>query len=440
MVSVFFRMAVIVGLFGLLGGGAGFISPSSTRAAVPATPQVKTFAALWQRTPPTVDGDLSDWESFPKLVLNNETASYPVPAQRPRPDDLSGWASIVWTSDHVYLAVWVTDNAVVRNSRNWRLDDMAEFVFDLDGDAAFSLGDLRFTLSPDGLVTDNGGLPLGVVSAIRRHEQGWLGEMAVPITQFGSDFLSNTQVGFTWGLQDDDGGVLLKQLVWEGTTSSAPSAGQGLLSFVNGPRREWMTFRPGVDGYNGITDATLNSWPGNENTNFGNSPVIAVRGEKQWHLVIKIEPPPLPPEARALAARLHMNLVDPPPANPNNNGTTWARAYRLLRAWDENSVTWFQARTGQRWTRGGADGIGSDRSDVVVAQTRLTPQTRTYTWDLGHLIADWYARPEANHGLIIRGEAGANVLYHFHSSECTANPTCAPWLEIYVELPPPSTE
>jgi hypothetical protein len=436
MFSSFFRIAATLLVLALIGGG---IHPAYAVASAPAAPtaQAKTFEAVWQRTPPTVDGDLSDWEPFAKLPLNDETASYPTRSQRPRPDDLSGWASIVWTSDHVYLAVWVIDNAVVRNSRNWRLDDMAEFVFDLDGNAAFSLGDLRFTLSPDGLVTDNGGLPLGVISAIRRHERGWLGEMAVPITQFGTDFLSNAQVGFTWGLQDDDGGVALKQLVWAGTTFGTPSAGQGLLSFVNGPRREWMTFRPGVGGYHGITDATLNSWPGNENTNFGNAPVISVRGEKQWHLAIKIEPPPLPPGARVLAARLHMNLVDPPPANPNNSGTTWARAYRLLRTWDENSVTWFQARTGQRWTIGGAGGIGSDRSDVVVAETRLNPQTRSYTWELGALIADWYARPEANHGLLIRGEAGANVLYHFHSSECTANPTCAPWIELYVELPPP---
>lgn len=434
----FFRVAVILGLLALIGSGVRSVSASSVAPAAPVTQQVKTFEAVWQHTPPIVDGNLSDWERFPKLVLNNDTASYPAPAQRPRPDDLSGWASIVWTSDHVYLAVWVMDNTVVRRSRNWRLDDMAEFVFDLDRDATFSLGDLRFSLSPDGLVTDNGGLALGVISAIRRHERGWLGEMAVPITHFGTDFLSNAQVGFTWGLQDNDGSVALKQLVWAGATFSAPSAGQGTLSFVNGPRREWMTFRPGVGGYNGITDATLNSWPGNENTNFGNSPVISVRGEKQWHLAIKIEPPPLPPGARVLRGRLHMNLVDPPPANPNNSGTTWARAYRLLRAWDENSVTWFQARAGQRWTIGGAGGIGSDRSDVVVAETRLTPQTRSYTWELGNLVADWYARPEANHGLLIRGESGANVLYNFHSSECTVNPTCAPWLELYVELPPPT--
>ncbi len=411
-------------------------SLSFVPASVPAhaAPSIKTLDALWQRTSPIIDGNLSDWSAHPKQTLDKDTASYPPPNQRPAANDLSAWASIVWDSDKLYIAVNVTDENVVRRARNWYLDDMAEFTFDVDKDGAFSLGDLRLTLSPDGLVTNNGGLALGVISDIRRNTTGWQGELSLPLEQFGADFLSNAEVGFTWGVQDRDEGAILQQLVWEGATFSTPSPGQGLMRFTNGPIRRWITARPGVNGYDGIVEANLNGWQ--PDTNNGSAGIVSIRGNEQWHLAMKITPPPLAPGVRPLQARLHLNLADIA-NNPNNSGASRARLYRLLRPWDENTVTWNKATASERWARPGASSIGVDRSDIVIAEAQLNPQTRSYTWDISSQIQDLYANPNANFGFLLRGEAGANVWYQFYASECTANPTCAPWIEVYIEEPPP---
>ncbi|MCO6451529.1 MAG: DNRLRE domain-containing protein [Caldilineales bacterium] len=406
------------------------ISPAGT-----ASTTVKTLDASWQLNPPTVDGNLNDWAAYQHYILDKTTASYPSVNNRPEPDDLSAWAAIVWDSERMYVAIHVVDDNIVRDSRNWYLDDMGEFSLDLDKDGFFGLGDLAFTISPDGLVTTNGGLSLGFQTAVKHHDQGWDGEFSVPLYQLGSDFLTNAEIGFTWGVQDDDGDGTLRYLVWEGTSARQPSSTQGLLRFVNGPTREWVAYRPGQSGFNGIEETTINSWPGNENKNFGTDPVMSIRGREQWHLLMKVTPPTLPPGARALDARLHFNLI-----NVNNTGNkSNGRMYRMLNPWAENAATWFNADATTPWTVRGANGIGSDRSSVVISENLLQASQTEYVWELGSVIKDLYSHPENNHGFIFRGEDRDHVLFNFHSSECTASPDCAPWLEMLVEFPPPQT-
>lgn len=418
----------------LLALGGLLISPAASLRAAPANPAARSFDVVWQRTPPVVDGNLSDWSGYQKIQLDRTTASFPPVDERPQPNDLSAWASLVWDSDKLYIAFDVTDDNVVRVSRNWHFDDMAAFTFDVDNSGLFSLGDIRLTFSPDGLATDNGGLALGVESQTIRRANGWLTEASIPLDQFGSDFLSNAQIGFTWGVQDRDVGLGLQYLVWEGETYNAPTPAQGLMRFIAGPSRRWIIARPGVNGYDGISEGNLNGWE--PDLNNGSSLVASIRGDKQWHLAMKIVPPTLGPGVKPLAAKLHMNLVEAG-NNPNNSGTSRARLYRLLRPWDEAAVTWNSATASVRWARPGADSLGVDRSDQIIAEAQLTPQVRTYTWDISSQIQDMYAHPDQNNGFLFRGEQGSNVWYQFHSSECTANPTCAPWIEIYVEEPPP---
>ena len=406
-------------------------SPARSLAAT-----VKSFDSSWQRTPPTIDGDLSDWEGRPRMMLDKDTASAPSPGFRPEPDDLSAWASILWDSDYFYVAGYVIDDVVVRDSRNWYFDDMVEFALDLDNNNVFSLGDLLFTVNPDGLVTTNGGLSLGVDSVVTTRDDGWQFEFAVPLYQFGSEFLSNSEVGFTWGAQDDDAdGFSIKKLVWEGSSARFPSAGQGRLRFVDGPTREWVAFRPGVDGYDGIEDTVLNSWPGNQDRNYGSDPTLQLAGRNQWHLLLKVTPPQLPEGARPLKAKLHINFTD-----RKRDDWSLVRMYRLLRPWDENSATWNVAATGDPWTIRGANGIGSDRSDRVIDEVRLEAINTEYVWDFTSELADLYANPQNNHGFIFRAEEGGNLWYELQSSECTAFENCAPWLEMYIEFPPPQAE
>lgn len=424
-------------LAGLVAGPVTGVRAFSEPITAPANPAAKSFDVAWQRTPPVVDGNLNDWSAYQKIILDKTTASYPPANERPEPNDLSAWGSMVWDSDRLYIAVDVTDENIVRSSRNWHFDDMAAFTFDVDNSGSFTLGDIRLTFSPDGLVTDNGGLALGVDSQTTKRSGGWLTEASIPLDQFGSDFLSNAQIGFTWGAQDRDADLGLHYLVWEGETYYASTPAQGAMRFVNGPSRRWITARPGVAGYDGISEGNLNGWE--PDTNNGASKIASIRGDQQWHLAMKIVPPALGPGVKPLQARLHMSLVEgiPNPPKPEEGLTTRARLYRLLRPWDEATVTWRMATATASWSKLGADAIGVDRSAQIIAEALLTPQTRTYTWDISSQIQDLYAHPDQNFGFLFRGELGSNVLYQFYSSECTANPTCAPWIEVYIEEPPP---
>lgn len=419
--------------------GANFIAPQVVGAFAPpaeTAPGASPVAnAVWLTAAPVVDADLSEWSGFQHYPLDNQNASAPTPDRRPQPDDLSAWSSVVWTSDSLYVAVNVTDDAVVRTHRNWLLDDMAQFTLDIDNSGGPSLGDVYLTISPDGLITNGGLLPLGYDSKALKTATGWQAEASIPLREFGADFLSNAEVGFTWGVQDNDSQAVDGHLVWAGPDFAEPTPQQGALSFINGPTREWIAARPGVNGYNGITDTTLNSWPGNESKNFGPATTMAIRGDLQWHLAFKFVPPALPPGAKALKARVHMTVI-----SRNNKGTTTAKMYRLLRPWDENSATWNNANTTTPWAIRGANAVGVDRGNTVLSSTTLGLDNGEVVWEITpDVIADLYANPGQNHGFLFRGEDGANVLYNLHSSECTAPINCAPWIEVFIEKPPALT-
>ncbi len=416
--------------------GANFMAPQVAGAFAPpaatapeASPVVN---AVWQTVAPVVDGNLNEWSNVQRHPLDNQNATAPAPDRRPEPNDLSAWASLVWTTDNLYVAVAVTDNLVVRTHRNWLLDDMAQFTLDIDNSGGPSLGDVFLTVSPDGLITNGGLLPLGYDSKAVKTATGWQAEVSVPLREFGADFLNDAQVGFTWGVQDNDGQGVDGHLVWAGPDFAQPTPQQGALSFVNGPTREWISARPGVNGYNGITDATLNQWKPIER--FGTSPTLSLRGDEQWNVVFKFIPPPLPAGAKPLKARVHMTVYE-----RSNPGTTTARMYRLLRPWDENAATWLNADVTTRWQVGGASAVGIDRSGVVASETQLKIAAGDVVWELGpDVIGDLYANPDKNYGFVMRGENGASVLYNMRSSECTAPANCAPWIEVFVEKPPAS--
>ena len=113
------------------------------------------------------------------------------------------------------------------------------------------------------------------------------------------------------------------------------------------------------------------------------------------------------------------------------------RMYRLLRPWDEVTVTWFNADAATRWAKRGADEVGVDRAEVFMDKHELNQAGEDiwYTWEFTSAAADWYANPENNHGFLLRAEEGVSVEYRIQSSECGVE--CAPWYELFIELPPP---
>ena len=421
-------------LFACLFGVAGIIyaDDGSQTALSPALRSAETSSrnvqADWQLEPPVVDGDLSEWDRVEKLYLNGNTADAPANSYLFSPQDLSGWLSVLWSQDRVYLAFSVQDEYVVRNSRSVYQDDMLSVVFDVDQSGDLSFGDVIVTMSPDGIVTANSGWPAGYESAIFRDGNGWFGEISMPMTEFGNiDFLGDLEVGFTWGIQDDDGMGVESWLSWAGEDYLQPTPREGRLSFVHGPVRKWVAFHPGQGGYDGIVDASLDGWHPDEND--GDAPVVHLYARNQYHMVLKFDIPDLGPNVRVLDGRLHLNI-----ANRNHDWEAEVRVYPLLRPWEESVVTWKRATADALWQRPGADAVGVDRSDRPVSQGTLD-QLGWITFDLDDaFVRDIAQHPDANYGLIFRAEEGAYVRYDISSSE--SGPDTAPWIEIYAEFPP----
>lgn len=419
---------LFVVMTGVVGATPNLISDTTT-AALSNLPADKTLDASWQRVPPVVDGDLSDWEAFERHVLDDQTADAPDPSQRPTPDDLSAWTSIVWDSDYLYVAVSVVDDVVYRQTRDWRQDDLAGFSFDLDQNGLRGLYDISVTVSPDGLITRNDGYRLGIDGVAVLTDEGWQAEFSIPLHEFGAEFLTDAQVGFTWGVRDNDGAGPLQWLGWAGPTFLSPSSGQGLLRFVNGPTREWVEVRPGDENYV-VEDSDLDSWY--PDANYGEDVELGMRGGRApWHVIMKLDIPELPPGAKIVRARLHTNV-----SYRKKEGSFMVRMYKLLRPWDETTVTWYNTDAGTRWGRPGADQIGVDRAETVIAENEIA-ELGEYIWEFGPAAADWHANPESNYGFLLRGEEGASIEYRMQSSEC--GPTCGPWFELFIELPPPDT-
>jgi len=388
--------------------------------------------SVWVLHPPVIDGDLSDWSNAPKLYLNGSNADYPDGSELYSQQDISAWSSVIWTSQRVYLAISVTDDYVVSGSRDWRTDDLAGFVFDVDNSENFTAGDINLTLSPNNILTANDGWPAGYEWAINETATGWQAEVSIPLSAFGSvDFLGGHQVGFTWGVQDNDGVGVESWLSWAGPEFLKATPEEGLLSFVNGPVRKWVAFHPGVDGYDGVTDSALSGW--HLDQNYGADPQLTLYARNQYHVVLKFDIPDLGADVRVLDAKLHINFyATNKPEHPD--WTSYVRVYRLLRPWDEATVTWNQADASTRWTQGGANGIGTDRDNHVIAAKNLD-HLGWFVFDLADgVAADMYENPQNNHGVILRAEQGASMAWNMYSAE--AGSENAPWIEVYAEFPP----
>jgi hypothetical protein len=416
---------IIMGAAVLVAAESPDATPSDEISKTQDRPEVESS---WLLHPPVVDGDLSEWAGQTRLYLNGENADYPADSDLYPPEDISAWASVAWTSQRVYLALSVTDDYVVSGSREWRNNDMAGVVFDVDNSGDFSANDLNLTLSPNNMLTANGGWPAGYEWAIRETDDGWQGEVSIPMSEFGGvDFLGDLKVGFTWGVQDDDGIGVENWMSWAGPEFLKATPEEGLLTFTNGPVRKWVAFHPGVNGYDGIVDSTLDSW--HPDQRYGDSKELSLYSRNAYHLVLKFDIPDLGPDVRVLDAKVHVNFT-----SRNHDWISYVRVYRLLRPWDESTVTWYNADASTRWAVPGAGSIGKDRESRRVSVLTLD-NLGWKTFDLANdVAADIYAHPEKNYGLIFRAEEGSAVNYHLSSSE--AGSDVAPWIEVYAEFPP----
>ncbi len=201
-------------------------------------PPPRVFDAFRAATPPTVDGDLSDWPDLPVLLLDYTTAET-IRRIVPMPDDNSAELRGLWTPNALYFAVHVRDDVVVKDdSPNVWWDDQIELAIDGRHDlVSGGPDDHQYTVNADGRISDGGNalLPPPIGAGVREVSGGWDVEVRLPIADLQTGPLyGGRQLGFTLGLHDDDDyGDWDSYMIWEGDNTVSGAAGFGVLRLVD---------------------------------------------------------------------------------------------------------------------------------------------------------------------------------------------------------------
>ena len=168
--------------------------------------------------PPTLDGNLAEWQALPALHLDRTTASAIAGSEtNPSFADLSADLRTAWSPSGLYFAAAITDDVLVGNNSTqpWG-DDSIELSIRV-GNATH-----QFTVAVDGRQADLGNPIASLTVATRTVPGGWTLEVAVPAAALGLAQLSVDQAyPFTFGLWDDDLGTKFGQthMFWQGSNT-----------------------------------------------------------------------------------------------------------------------------------------------------------------------------------------------------------------------------
>jgi len=188
-------------------------------------------------TPPTVDGDLSDWPVNDSIDVNRNTA-FTFSGRIDGTADLSAIVRSGWDDTTLYFAIRVRDDIVVTDSTDvWR-DDGVEIGLDgVHDEYAWGFDDHQYTIVADGRTTDRAVPTTDIGTAVLAYAGGYSIEVAIPMSQLLPGVpISATIMGFTIGIHDDDdGGNWDAYLIWEGTNTSSLVEQFGDLVFVDRP-------------------------------------------------------------------------------------------------------------------------------------------------------------------------------------------------------------
>ncbi len=217
-------------IFVATGDGLLALRPQAGRATLP---------SYLIGTPPTLDGDLSDWTAAGSVTVDALTAAGfdcgagQTPCLPPAPADASMVVRSRWTPQTLYFAISARDDVVVTSLPQWYLVDGAEISIDGLNDLTwYGTDDHGYSVTADGRVHDLGNTtPLQVV--IGHRSGGWDAEIAIPVGSLGAGPLDvGRQMGFNLGQVDNDNGYTWdSRLLWTGTRTSQVEPGWGRLSF-----------------------------------------------------------------------------------------------------------------------------------------------------------------------------------------------------------------
>jgi hypothetical protein len=199
--------------------GSGTQAATATFSATGDTrPNGQPVTADFLATPPTIDGDLSDWSGN---IYSANQIVFGASSWTGGPD-CSATYSVGWDSANLYLAIRVTDDKFVQVSsgRLMYKGDGAEILFDSDlaGDFTtrrLSADDFQIGMSPGNFgslppsayrwfpVSQESALTSAEVKAVKT-DAGYNLEVRLPWAVFGISPVSNRHFGFALSISDDD--------------------------------------------------------------------------------------------------------------------------------------------------------------------------------------------------------------------------------------------
>jgi len=365
--------------------------------------------------PIDIDGDLSDWTADSTYAMNGASADS-VQGALPADDaDLSSTLRMRWWNDYLFFGFEVADDVMAEG-------DLIQVNFDISGDSRPSDTDHELLLWPDGRVTDNGGEPVGVVSAGQVVAGGYNLEVAIPASMFGGLLEAHREIRFNYGLHDDDNDDSQPEryMNWQGASVGGIQADFGSVELMP------VTLLTKADRNDvRIRDTNLDAW--NPDTNWGNHGNLWLRPGGAQLSLYRFDFAELPTGANVNIAWMGFWTFD----DKDQRGFV-AKVYRLLKDWSELGSTWNQAANGQPWEVPGALGA-SDVAAEMSAEATLSP---TDTWfDVTEDVRGFLSGAFENFGWRMSVDDGPSLQFQLASSE-NLDPDLLP--EFYFEYTLPS--
>jgi hypothetical protein len=185
----------------------------------------------------------------------------------------------------------------------------------------------------------------------------------------------------------------------------------------------------GVQGYQGTTDTYISAFT--PSGNFATQANLVVKNDSVYEGLLRFDLASIPPGSTINQATLRLYAY-----NRDKNAAMDVQVYRLLRAWVDVQATWNQATALDSWAAPGANDTATDRTAEPVAMQNVAAINTWYDFDVTNLVRAWYADPQANKGLILRGFGQLSLVYHFASAN---HPTISVRPQLVVDYTAPET-
>lgn len=180
-------------------------------------------------------------------------------------------------------------------------------------------------------------------------------------------------------------------------------------------------------------DDTFISRLADESANYGSDPALALYAGDVRSALLRFALDGLAPGDTVQQATLSLFVSQ----QSAGDASLPVSAYAVLRPWQENEATWYNATAAELWTLAGCNGPASDRAGSPSASAVITSAGVWVDLNVTSLVQAWVANPAANYGLIIR--AGASMRpapaqegdeFRFHAAEYGDDPLLRPRLSV----------